>query len=392
MSSSSRIEELEKKYAESPRRFFAPLANEFRKLGDTGRAIELCRAHLEQQPNHMSGQVVLGQALFDAGQRDEARSAFETALSLDPENIIALRHLGDLARSSGELGAARNWYSRLLDLDSRNHEVIATVREIDEILAVQTLDTPVEGSEEPAAVGATELPVETISDRWAEALETTPVTEQPEASEPETMPADLPDLQAAPDVAMEVVSATEGPTVEPLPDAVDEPRAILEAEPAAELAAEPEAELAAEPSAEPEAELEQVEEFWSVTEELPAEVREEWSHEAEEYTAPAGSSPSLFGDASPVEESLALSSEVSDEVSDDEVLSYESTEAAAAEPFGDADQLEAEFVAAEMTSPESQSDSVADAEAPRQPAAEEWLDPALHNEIRASAEALAEVA
>ncbi len=131
MDVSSRIEELEQKFNENPRRFFAPLANEYRKAGDLERAIAICRAHLGQMPGHMSGQIVYGQALFENGEYDEARSVFETALAMDRENLIALRHLGDLALRSGDTALARQWYTRLLDVDPKDTTVIALVNEID---------------------------------------------------------------------------------------------------------------------------------------------------------------------------------------------------------------------------------------------------------------------
>src|ERR687884_1379717 len=115
MAISARIDELKKKFDKNPRRYFAPLANEYRKAGDLEQAIAICRAYLPQQPGHMSGHIVFGQALFESRQLDEARTVFETALALDPENIIALRHLGDIARDSGDLELARGWYQRVLD-------------------------------------------------------------------------------------------------------------------------------------------------------------------------------------------------------------------------------------------------------------------------------------
>ena len=102
MASSARIDELKKKFDENPRRYFAPLANEYRKAGDIEQAIVICREYLPQQPGHMSGHIVYGQALYEARQLDEAETVFETALSLDPENLIALRHLGDIAGDSGD--------------------------------------------------------------------------------------------------------------------------------------------------------------------------------------------------------------------------------------------------------------------------------------------------
>ncbi|HVE79277.1 MAG TPA: tetratricopeptide repeat protein [Gemmatimonadaceae bacterium] len=125
MSASARIDELKRKFDENPRRYFAPLANEYRKFGDLEQAISICRAYLPQQPGHISGHIVFGQALFEGGQYDEARSVFETALTLDPENLIALRHLGDIARQGGDLGAARQWYTRVLEADPRNEEIAA---------------------------------------------------------------------------------------------------------------------------------------------------------------------------------------------------------------------------------------------------------------------------
>src|SRR3954470_9530077 len=125
MASSARIEELRKKFEENPRRYFAPLANEYRKAGDFDQAIFICQEYLPQQPGHMSGHIVFGQALFEAKRLPEARTVFETALGLDPENLIALRHLADISRDLGETTAARAWYERVLQADPRNEEIAA---------------------------------------------------------------------------------------------------------------------------------------------------------------------------------------------------------------------------------------------------------------------------
>jgi tetratricopeptide (TPR) repeat protein len=123
MSTAARIDELRKKFDENPRRYFAPLANEYRKAGDLAQAIALCRDFLPQQPGHMSGHIVFGQALYEAGELDESRRVFEQALALDPENLIALRHLGDIAKATGDPAQARRWYERVLEADPRNDDI-----------------------------------------------------------------------------------------------------------------------------------------------------------------------------------------------------------------------------------------------------------------------------
>ncbi len=131
MANSARIDELQRKFAENPRRYFAPLANEYRKSGNLEQAILICQEYLPQQPGHMSGHIVYGQTLYEAGRFAEARAVFETALALDPENLIALHHLGDIARQLGDIDGARGWYRRVLETDPRSEEIIQMLAELD---------------------------------------------------------------------------------------------------------------------------------------------------------------------------------------------------------------------------------------------------------------------
>ncbi len=149
MANSARIDDLKKKFDENPRRYFAPLANEYRKAGDPDQAIAICREFLPQQPGHMSGHIVYGQALYDAQQLDEAKLVFDTALTLDPENLIALRYLGDIARGLGDPASARAWYQRVLDADPRNDEIAGLLTELANAPQTAPAEPPPTGSTEP---------------------------------------------------------------------------------------------------------------------------------------------------------------------------------------------------------------------------------------------------
>src|SRR5438045_4069699 len=215
-----RLRELQEKFEENPRRYFAPLANEYRKGGQPKRAIEICRAQLAQMPGHMSGQIVFGQALYEAGEFEEARQVFERALTLDPENLIALRTLGDMSLQSGNTGEARNWYTRLLDADPKDTAVIALVSEIDASADAAPVAPP---QEIPVDTDAGDQPIPYITDDAgvgtapeASALQSAaPQSTAPQAAAPEISME--PEPVAAPQFAAR--ENTPAPSSPPLPEA-----------------------------------------------------------------------------------------------------------------------------------------------------------------------------
>src|SRR5436305_3109467 len=193
MAGPSRIDELRKKFDENPRRYFAPLANEYRKIGDFEQAIFICQEFLPQHPGHMSGHIVYGQALFESGRHDEARAVFETALALDPENLIALRHLGDIARARGDAETAGAWYRRVLESDPRNEEIAGILSSLDGDVAAgavaPTSASPADAVSQPATAGAP-LPTEsaisaaTGSEEQAAATSPDPIVTNPLTTAP----------------------------------------------------------------------------------------------------------------------------------------------------------------------------------------------------------------
>ena len=217
--SSARIEELRKKFDENPRRYFAPLANEYRKAGDFDQAIFICQEYLPQQPGHMSGHIVFGQALFEAKRLPEAKTVFETALSLDPENLIALRHLADISRDLGDAAAAKGWYERVLQADPRNEEVLGIVAQLGSAPAA----TP--------AAAAAEAPTGETPARQA------PGTVAP--STPAAAAAEAPTVELSAAAVQEMLNARAGAraTEEPKRDTVPEPL-NLDTTPTVEIRAE----------------------------------------------------------------------------------------------------------------------------------------------------------
>jgi Tfp pilus assembly protein PilF len=94
----ARIETLKASHAENPARFFMPLASAYREAGEVGKAEELLRDNLKRHPGYLSAHVLLGRCLADRGAHAEARNEFQYVLSVDAQNLIALRTLGDMAR------------------------------------------------------------------------------------------------------------------------------------------------------------------------------------------------------------------------------------------------------------------------------------------------------
>lgn len=243
MASSARIDELRKKFEENPRRYFAPLANEYRKAGEIEQAIAICREYLPQQPGHMSGHIVYGQALYEARQFDEAKTVFETALALDPENLIALRHLGDIALIIGDGEAARGWYRRVLEADPRNEEIQAQLASLDKAAAgagagdAASAPTPPAGT---TAAATTPASAPTVVTSAVKPPPPTPVTATSPTAEvrldavPPPQPLATPVAVAPPllDVALDIPAAPAAAAAPPPADFAVEHTSMATGEPA----------------------------------------------------------------------------------------------------------------------------------------------------------------
>ncbi len=191
MAESPRIVELQNKFEDNPRRYFASLANEYRKAGDLPRAISICRIYLEKQPGHTAGYVVLGQALYGTGKIDKAAETFQTVLTLDPENLIALKCLGDIAQANGNLELAHDNFRKVLTADPRDHDTSGRLKAVEQSLKLASRSTVEDWmpprsdefaipDEPPPAFTSASTPAFSVEPSPDYATEPTPATEETE--------------------------------------------------------------------------------------------------------------------------------------------------------------------------------------------------------------------
>lgn len=130
----SRIQQLESSYADNPGRYFVALAGAWREAGETGRAEEILRENLKRFSG-LSAHVLLGRCLADRGAYQEAANEFHYVLSVDQQNLIALRTLAEMAAAQGRRDEARRWYGELLGADPMNAEARQALAQLEKSAA-----------------------------------------------------------------------------------------------------------------------------------------------------------------------------------------------------------------------------------------------------------------
>lgn len=85
--------------------------------GKFSRAVEICNANLAEQPDLISGRLILAKALLKAGQVESAVRQFSRVLARDADNLVALKSLGDIKFAEGERAGAMALYGRILEID-----------------------------------------------------------------------------------------------------------------------------------------------------------------------------------------------------------------------------------------------------------------------------------
>ncbi len=145
----SEIEKLERRYAENPQGLtFAPLAEVHRKNGEVKRALDLLGPGLQLHPDYIPASIVLGRCHMDLGDVHAAETAFLHVLSLDGENVIALKALGDIGERLLKFDDAERYLNTLLTLDRSNDDAREQLQRVE----IARRQAEVASSVEPSAV------------------------------------------------------------------------------------------------------------------------------------------------------------------------------------------------------------------------------------------------
>lgn len=129
---SAKIEELQFRIKTDPRsRLFFPLAEELRRNGKLPEAEQVLRTGLGVHATYLSAWVSLGRVLREQHKNAEAVDALNTALQVDPGNVVAARLLADAYFDLGEKVEAIKKYKLVHALMPSDEELKAKIEQID---------------------------------------------------------------------------------------------------------------------------------------------------------------------------------------------------------------------------------------------------------------------
>src|SRR5258706_11758141 len=128
----AKIEELQFRIKTDPRsRLFFPLAEELRKNGRLPEAEQVLRTGLGVHATYLSAWVSLGAVLSEQQKKSEAVDALNTAMQVDPGNVVAARLMDDAYFDLGEKVEAIKKYKLVHALMPSDEELEAKIEQID---------------------------------------------------------------------------------------------------------------------------------------------------------------------------------------------------------------------------------------------------------------------
>jgi tetratricopeptide (TPR) repeat protein len=146
MADNPRIDDLRRRIQKDPASIaFAQLAEELRRARQFEESVEICRAGLATHPGYLSARVTLGRALLELNQLEEAQGELEHVLKNAPENLAAIRGLGEIHHRRGELKEALAQYRAALALARNDPDLEETVAQLARQVEPQKPAIPTDG-------------------------------------------------------------------------------------------------------------------------------------------------------------------------------------------------------------------------------------------------------
>lgn len=149
--------------------YWPAIAAQFLAEKKYSRVIELFKEHTVTGAPPLSARLLYARALFYTNQHNAAAEQFRQVLTHDPENLVALKYLGDIRFADNDTFTAIALYERVLELDPKTSgvqsEVKATKQDVTRIITMHRPAEPPAVLPRPPA-GRVVFYTETIGDLY----------------------------------------------------------------------------------------------------------------------------------------------------------------------------------------------------------------------------------
>jgi tetratricopeptide (TPR) repeat protein len=128
----SEIVKLTERIAKDPKsKLFVPLAEEYKKAGDVEMAIYVLTEGLKNNPGYVTARSILGRLLFEKGDLDGSYKELEEVVKAIPDNLLSQRKLGDICILQNKPDEALRHYRLVLSLNPRDSEIASMISDIE---------------------------------------------------------------------------------------------------------------------------------------------------------------------------------------------------------------------------------------------------------------------
>ena len=120
-------------YQKNPNsRLFAPLADLYRRAGNTDKALNICQKGIRLFPKWALGYVTLAMIWLDLNKQNLAQQTLETAIQLSPENLLAHKLLGQMWIQQKNSAKTLETYQTILCLDPEDKKARRIIQKLKE--------------------------------------------------------------------------------------------------------------------------------------------------------------------------------------------------------------------------------------------------------------------